>query len=78
MTYYEALSGRRDPQREFFMRARRIINTGATVIAIAFPVILVAGAIIAGADLQTIVVLGIGGAVVGLMFKTSFPRTPFG
>ena len=76
-TYYEALSGRRDPHREFFVTSRRLINTVVTLIAIGLPVGVVAAAIISGADLETIVLFGIAAAIVGLMFKSSFPRTPF-
>jgi hypothetical protein len=49
-----------------------------TVIAIGIPVSLVLLGIVTGADLQTIVLFGIAGAIVGLMLKSTFPRTPFG
>jgi hypothetical protein len=77
-TYYEALTGRPDPMRDFFVTARRALNLVVTIIAIGIPIGLVSLGIITGADLQTIVVMGIAGMVVGLMIKTSFPRTPFG
>jgi len=77
-TYYEALTGRRDPQREFFVTSRRLLNVTVTLIALGIPVVLVAVGILGGADLPTIVLLGIAGLVVGLMFKSTFPRTPFG
>lgn len=78
MTYYEALSGKPDPHREFFITARRMLNLSVTVIAIALPIGLMALAFVTGGDLQTIVFAGIAGAIVGLMFKTTFPKTPFG
>ena len=77
-TYYEALTGRRDPHREFFVTSRRLLNLTVTLIAIGIPVLLVAAGMLGGADLQTIVLLGVAGLVVGLMFKSTFPRTPFG
>jgi hypothetical protein len=77
-TYYEALTGRPDPNREFFVSARRWLNRAVTLIALAIPVVLVAIGIVARADLQTIVLLAIVGAGVGLMLKTTFPKTHFG
>jgi hypothetical protein len=77
-TYYEALTGKPDPMRGFFVSARRTLNAIVTVIAVAIPVGLVTLGIVVGADLQTIVVMGIGGLVVGAMLKSTFPRTPFG
>jgi hypothetical protein len=77
MTYYEALSGKRDPQRDFFITGRRLLNLSVTLIAIALPIGLMALAFVTGADFQTIVFAGIGGAIVGLMLKTTFPKTPF-
>ena len=77
-TYYEALSGRPDPNREFFVTGRRLLNGVVTVVATGIPVALVILGIASGADLQTIVVFAIAGAVVGLMLKSTFPRTPFG
>ena len=77
-TYYEALSGRPDPMRDFFVTARRMLNLIVTIIAIGIPVGLVTLGIIVGADFQTIVFMGIAGLIVALMIKTTFPRTPFG
>jgi hypothetical protein len=77
-TYYEALTGKPDPNRQFFITARRTLNLTVTILALAIPIGLVALGIVTGADLQTIVFMGIVGLIVGLMIKTSFPRTPFG
>ena len=77
-TYYEALTGRRDPDRGLFISARTWLNRVVTAIALAIPVLLVGTAILGHADLQTIVLLGVFGLGVGLMLKSSFPRTPFG
>lgn len=77
-TYYEALSGRPDPHREFLVTARRTLNLIVTLTAVAIPVGLVALTIVTGQTLETIVFAGIAGAIVGLMLKTTFPRTPFG
>ena len=76
-TYYEALSGRRDPMRNFFINARRVIRAGVWIIAIGIPVALIALTVATGQSLETIVVVAIGGAIVGLLFATSFPKTPF-
>ena len=76
-TYFEALTGRPDPHREFFVTSRRLLNTVVTLVAIALPVAAIAVGIIGGADLQTIVLFGVAAAIVGAMFKASFPRTPF-
>ena len=76
-TYYEALSGRRDPMREFFITARRTIRIGVWLIAIAIPVGLIALTVATGQSFETIVFVAIGGAIVGLMFATTFPKTPF-
>jgi hypothetical protein len=77
-TYYEALTGKPDPNRQFFITARRTLNLTVTILALAIPIGLVALGIITGADVQTIVFMGVVGLIVGLMIKTSFPRTPFG
>jgi hypothetical protein len=77
-TYYEALTGKPDPNREFFIRSRAALNLAVTILALAIPIGLIALGIITGADLQTIVFMGIVGLIVGFMIKTSFPRTPFG
>jgi hypothetical protein len=77
-TYYEALSGQRDPHRDVFIAVRRILNLVTWAIALGLPVVLVAIAVLTGQSFETIVFTGIGATVVGLMFKHSFPRTPFG
>lgn len=77
-TYYEALTGKPDPNREFFLTARRGLNLIVTVLAFSIPIGLILLGIVTGADLQTIVFMGIAGLIVGFMIKTSFPRTPFG
>ena len=76
-TYYEALSGKPDPHGDLFVRARRLLNLSVTLLAIALPIGLMTLAFATGADLQTIVFAGIGGAIIGLMFKSTFPKTPF-
>lgn len=77
-TYYEALTGKPDPNREFFVTARATLNLAVTILALAIPIGLVAFGLLTGADLQTIVFMGIAGLIVGFMIRTSFPRTPFG
>lgn len=77
-TYYEAFTGRRDPQREFFVTARKWLNRGVIATALAFPVVGLAIGFLSGADLPTTLLLGFAGGIIGLMFKTSFPKTPFG
>ncbi|HUG48749.1 MAG TPA: hypothetical protein VMP67_10105 [Candidatus Limnocylindria bacterium] len=76
-TYYEALTGKRDPQRNFFITARRVMNVGVWVIALGLPIGLITLAIATGQTLETIVWVGIGASIVGMMFRVSFPRTPF-
>jgi hypothetical protein len=77
-TYYEALSGRPDPMRDFFVNGRRILNWIVTTIAIGLPIGLISLGLLTGQSFETIFFMGFGGAVVGLMFRSSFPRTPFG
>ena len=77
-TYYEALTGKPDPNRNFFVSARRTLNLVVTGIALGIPLVLIGLGLATGADLQTIVFMGVAGLVVGLMIKSSFPRTPFG
>jgi hypothetical protein len=77
-TYYEALTGRRDPARSIFITVRRVINLLVWTIALGLPIGLTALTIATGQTLETIVVVGIGAAVVGMMFRSSLPRTPFG
>jgi hypothetical protein len=76
-TYYEALSGKRDPQRDFFIASRRIINAVVWAIALGLPIGLTALTIGTGQSLETIVWVGIAAFIVGMMFRASFPRTPF-
>ncbi len=77
-TYYEALTGKRDPDRNFFITARRAINLLVSAIALGLPIGLTALAIVTGQSLETIVFVGIGASIVGMMIRSSFPRTPFG
>jgi hypothetical protein len=77
-TYYEALSGRPDPAREWFVNARRGLSLIVTGLAIALPIGATALAIAVGESLETIVFVAIAASMVGLMIKTTFPRTPFG
>lgn len=76
-TYYEALTGKRDPQRNFFISARRVLNAGVWAITLGLPIGLVALAIATGQSLETTIWVGIGAFIVGMMFRVSFPRTPF-
>ncbi len=77
-TYYEALTGRRDAQRDFFIRSRRILDRIVWGIALGVPAAIVALAIVTGQSLETVVFIGIAAFAVGMMFRHSFPRTPFG
>lgn len=77
-TYYEALTGRPDPMRGFFVTTRRVLNVVTWVIALGVPVGLVTLGVVLGESTETIVIMGIAGLIVGMMFKVSFPRTPFG
>jgi hypothetical protein len=77
-TYYEALTGRPDPMRGFFVTSRRILNVVTWIIALGIPVGLVMLGIVLRESTETIVLMGIAGLIVGMMFKVSFPRTPFG
>ena len=77
-TYYEALSGRPDPMRDYFVNARRVLNWIVTATATGLPLGLVALGLLTGQSFETIFFMGLGGAIVGLMFHSSFPRTPFG
>lgn len=72
------LSGRPDPNREFFIIARRALGWLVTLTAVAIPLVLVLAGVLGGADPQTIVLLGIFGAIVALMLKSTFSKTPFG
>jgi hypothetical protein len=77
-TYYEALTGQPDPMRSFFVTARRLLDVVTWVIALGVPLGLVALAIVTGQAPDTIFFMGFAGLLVGMMFKRSFPRTPFG
>jgi hypothetical protein len=77
-TYYEALTGQPDPLRGFFVASRRVLNAVTWLIALGVPLGLVTVGVVAGASPETIFFVGIGALIVGLMFKASFPRTPFG
>jgi hypothetical protein len=77
-TYYEALTGRPDPMREFFIRSRQLLNVVTWFIALGIPVGLVTVGIVTGASSETIFFMGFAGLVVGMLFKQSLPKTPFG
>jgi hypothetical protein len=77
-TYYEALTGRPDPMRAFFVTGRRILNVVTWIIALGIPTSLVTLGVVLGESTETIVLMGIAGLIVGMMIKVSFPRTPFG
>ena len=76
-TYYEALSGRPDPHREFFVTSRRILSGIVIAIAIGLPLGLVLLGIAVGESAETIFFMGMFGLIVGLMFKKSLPGTRF-
>jgi hypothetical protein len=77
-TYYEAFTGQQDPARDVFIRARRVINGVVWAIALGLPVAVIVLTIATGQSAQTVVVAAVAAAVVGMMFRSSFPRTPFG
>ncbi len=77
-TYYEALSGRPDPMRGFFIASRRLLDVTTWIIALGVPLGLVLLGVIKGAPPETIFFVGVFGLIVGMLFKRSFPRTPFG
>lgn len=77
-TYYEALSGRPDPMRGFFVASRRLLDVATWIIALGVPLGLVVLGVINGASPETIFFVGLFGLIVGMLFKHSFPRTPFG
>jgi hypothetical protein len=77
-TYYEALTGRPDPMRGFFIRSRQLLNVVTWFIALGVPVGLVTLGIVTGASSETIFFMGFAGLVVGMLFKQSLPKTPFG
>jgi hypothetical protein len=77
-TYHEALSGRPDPMRGFFIASRRLLDVTTWIIALGVPLGLVLLGVINGAPPETIFFVGLFGLIVGMLFKHSFPRTPFG
>lgn len=77
-TYYEALSGRPDPMRGFFVASRRLLDVTTWMIALGVPLGLVLLGVVKGASPDTIFFVGLFGLIVGMLFKHSFPRTPFG
>lgn len=77
-TYYEALTGRPDPMRSFFVMARRLLDIVTWVIALGLPLALMTLAIVTGQAPDTIFFMGFAGLLVGMMLKHSFPKTPFG
>jgi len=76
-TYYEALTGRPDPARDTFITIRRVINWSVWSIALGLPLMIIGLAIATGQSLETIFYMGMGAFIVGIMFRRSFPRTPF-
>lgn len=77
-TYYEALTGRPDPMRGFFVTARRVLNIATWLIVLGLPLGLITLGVAIGESPETIFFMGFFGLVVGLMFKYTLPRTPFG
>jgi hypothetical protein len=77
-TYYEALTGRPDPMRGFFIRSRQLLDVVTWFIALGIPVALVTLGIVTGASSETIFFMGFAGLLVGMLFRQSLPKTPFG
>jgi hypothetical protein len=77
-TYYEAFTGKPDPMRAFFVASRRVLDVVTWFIALGVPLGLVTLGIVTGASPETIFFMGFAGLVVGMMFKYSLPKTPFG
>jgi hypothetical protein len=77
-TYYEALTGRLDPMRGFFVSARRVLNIATWLIALGFPLGLITLGVVTGESPDTIFFMGFFGLIVGMMIKYTLPRTPFG
>jgi hypothetical protein len=77
-TYFEALTGRPDPMRGFFVTARRVLNVLTWLIVLGLPLGLVTLGVVIGESPETIFFMGIFGLIVGMMFKYTLPRTPFG
>jgi hypothetical protein len=76
-TYYEALTGKPDPRRAAFISVRRALGLALWVVALAIPTVLVVLAISSGQSLETIVFMGAAGLLVGLLIRSSAPKTPF-
>ena len=76
-TYYEALTGRPDPMRGFFVASRRLLDATVWMIALGVPLGLVLLGVLNGASPETIFFVGLSSLIVGLLFKHSFPRSPF-
>jgi hypothetical protein len=76
-TYYEALTGRPDPAAARLVKVGRAIHLLVTLLAIGLPIGLTLLMIALGEPLETIVFFAIGASIVGLMLKSTFPRTPF-
>ena len=77
-TYYEAFTGEPHPATDMLVSARRFLDLALWAIALGFPAALVVLGIVNGEPLETIVLMGAFGAGIGLLFRHSFPRTPFG
>ena len=77
VTYYEMLTGRRDPHRSFFVAARRVGRLVTWTLVLGLPVLLVTIGVVTGQSLETIFFMGIFALIVGLMVQRSLPRTPF-
>jgi hypothetical protein len=77
-TYYEAFTGKPDPMREFFVTSRRLLDVVTWIVALGLPLGLVTLGIVTGASPDTIFFMGFAGLVVGMMFRYSIPKTPFG
>jgi hypothetical protein len=76
-TYYEALTGKPDPMRDFFVTGRRLLDVVTWIIALGLSLGLVALGIVTGASADT-VVIGLRRVAGGHVDQFSLPRTPFG
>ncbi|HVM31214.1 MAG TPA: hypothetical protein VM305_10670 [Candidatus Limnocylindrales bacterium] len=77
VTYFEALTGRRDPHREWFIAARRVLFVLGWVVTLAPMVLLLAAGLLSGESFETIFFMGLFGAIIGAFIRSSLPRTPF-
>lgn len=77
-TYYELLSAREDPNRDFFLTARRMLNHVAWAAALGVPLLLVGLGMASGQSSETIFFVGVFGLIIGVMIRKSVPGPFFG